>query len=137
MPSYKIENGKIWDIVRKQWLYAFPEEVLRQQVINYLIHEKKYPLAFIAVEKEFLFQQRKKRFDIVVYNDNFTPHILVECKQKKVPLDHRVSDQILPYLLALAPQYVVITNGERMLVYKRNNETIEQIETIPTFDFIQ
>ncbi len=137
MPSYKIENGKIWDVVRKQWLYAFPEEVLRQQVIHYLIQEKKYPLAFIAIEKEFLFQQRKKRFDIVVYNSDFTPHILVECKQKKVPLDYHVSDQILPYLLALAPQYVVITNGEKMLVYKRNNETIEPIETIPTFDFIE
>ena len=51
---FKKENDKdlIFDEIRKKWIRLTPEEWVRQNFIQYLIQNKKYPASIIAVEKE-------------------------------------------------------------------------------------
>lgn len=94
-----------------------PEEWVRQHVVNYLIVLKKYPLSLISVEKEIVLNGMKKRYDIVVYDRNLQPDIIIECKGPDVLLTTSVLEQALRYNLILESNYVVITNGMEERVF--------------------
>lgn len=115
-PTYRfnlktISNKKlIFDIVRKKYVAATPEEFVRQHIIHYLVNEKFYPKALIAVEMTLILYQLKKRSDIVVYKHN-EPCLIVECKAPKVKLDQAALEQIARYNLKLKVPYLLISNG--------------------------
>jgi hypothetical protein len=82
----KRENGKqlIFCPIRKKFLVLQPEELVRQLLLVYLIKEKKYPKSKIAVEKSLRFNELEHRFDILIYDKNNQPFLLVECKAPEV-----------------------------------------------------
>ncbi|HQW94117.1 MAG TPA: type I restriction enzyme HsdR N-terminal domain-containing protein, partial [Ferruginibacter sp.] len=71
----------IFDEFRKRWVVLTPEEWVRQNFLQYLTQVKKYPASLIAVEKEIKTGELKNRFDIVVYDGNTKPWMMVECKE--------------------------------------------------------
>ena len=109
----KKQDGKwlIFDPVRKKFVVLTPEEWVRQHVLQYLIVDKKYPLQWIAVEKELQINQTKRRFDIVVFNRKMTPEILVECKAPNVAVTQKTFDQANQYNWLLKAPYLFLTNG--------------------------
>jgi hypothetical protein len=109
----KTEAGKelIFDANRKQWIVLTPEEWVRQNFLQWMMQEMKYPAALINVEKEILLGDQKKRFDIAVYSSAGTPWMIVECKAMDVPINEKVMHQILNYNQVLQVPYVTITNG--------------------------
>jgi len=68
----------IFDEIRKKFVICTPEEWVRQHVVQFLIQEKGYPKHLIAIEKELKINGLKKRFDILVYDNNANPVVLVE-----------------------------------------------------------
>ncbi|HMF73241.1 MAG TPA: type I restriction enzyme HsdR N-terminal domain-containing protein, partial [Flavitalea sp.] len=92
--SYKIkeEEGKelIFDASRKIWIRLTPEEWVRQNFLQYLQQIMNYPGSLIAVEKELFLGELTKRFDILVYDRNHLPWMMVECKSMGVQLDESV-----------------------------------------------
>ena len=84
-PTFKIktDNGKelIFDGLRKRWVPLTSEEWVRQNFIQFLLQEKKYPSSLIAVEKEIKLGELKKRFDILVYDKEHRPWMMIECKE--------------------------------------------------------
>lgn len=130
-PKIKKEKGKefIFDEVRKQWLMLTPEEWVRQNFLQYLLQVKKYPASLIAVEKEIQLGELKKRFDIVVYDKNTLPWMIIECKEMNVVLDASVLNQVLRYNQVLKVPFLVITNGRNTVAYSTvNNELVELLE---------
>lgn len=117
LPSfdYKVEKRGgvlfIYDIIRKKYVTLTPEEWVRQHFINYLIRVKHYPPALIAVEKEIGLYGLKRRFDLVCYDREGKPYLIVECKAASVVLSQSVFDQVFGYNLIMAAPYVVVTNG--------------------------
>lgn len=127
-PKIKIQDGKelIFDEVRKKWVILTPEEWVRQNFLQYLMHVKKYPATLIAVEKEIRLGDLKKRFDIVVYDNYTKPWMIIECKEMNVTLNKTVLDQVLRYNMVMKVPYLVITNGSYcMAVSSANNQMIE------------
>lgn len=120
----KKENGKqyIFDSLRKIWLLLTEEEWVRQNFVNYLITQLNYPSTVIAIEKEILLNDLKKRFDILVYNKQHQPWMLVECKEPKVSLSEDVLQQVLRYNISVPVEYIVITNGNATIGWKKENE---------------
>jgi len=118
----KLKTGQIqvFDVVRKKWLVLTPEEWVRQHVVSYLIHTKKYATALISLEKEIELNGTKKRYDIVVYDSNLNPLIIVECKSVAVKLTEEVLEQALRYNLVLKVPFVMITNGIHEFVLKQS-----------------
>ena len=132
-PKIKIKDGKelIFDEIRKRWVVLTPEEWVRQNFLQYLILEKKYPASLIAVEKEIKLGELKKRFDIVVYDKHTKPWMIIECKEMHVALDKTVLDQVLRYNITLQVPYLVITNGSYcMSMVSADNQVIE-LEELP------
>lgn len=123
----KQEAGKtfVFDPVRKKWLVLTPEEHVRQYFIYYLKERLQYPLSLIAVEKKIMAGSMPKRFDIVVYNRNHTPWMLVECKAPEVPITEYTLNQLLQYHRAMPCNYWVLTNGHQ--TFCANAGAIDQI----------
>jgi len=120
----KNENGKeyIFDAIRKAWLLLTQEEWVRQNFVNYLINQLKYPSTVIALEKEIWLNDLKKRFDILVYNHEHKPWMLIECKEPKVQLNDEVLQQVLRYNISVPVEYIVITNGSTTIGWKKESQ---------------
>ncbi|MCC6287049.1 MAG: type I restriction enzyme HsdR N-terminal domain-containing protein [Chitinophagaceae bacterium] len=135
--SYKIEfrdNKKmIFDIVRKLWVNLTPEEWVRQNFLQYLIQVKQYPPALISVEKEIYLGELKKRCDIVIYNRNGEPYMLVECKAMDVALSTKTIDQVLRYNISIPVNHIIITNGAYCFAFERTNEKFAELRNIPSW----
>jgi len=134
--SYKIknENGKefIFDECRRQWLILTPEEWVRQNFLQYLIQVKQYPPSLIAVEREIILGDLKKRCDIVVFKDA-KPWMIVECKEINIQLNEAVIKQILSYNISLQVSYLVITNGTSTFALSIDGMHHRWIGEIPDF----
>ena len=135
VPKVKKELDKefIFDEVRKQWILLTPEEWVRQNFLQYLIQVKKYPASLIAVEKEIFLNDLKKRFDIVVYDKNTRPWMLIECKEMNVVLDKSVLNQVLRYNINLQVPYLVITNGSYSYAFTNMQQQLQEIDVLPDF----
>lgn len=134
-PKIKKEAGKefIFDEFRKRWIMLTPEEWVRQNFLQYLTRVKNYPAALIAVEKEINLGELNKRFDIVVYNKDAKPWMIIECKKMNMPLDKKVLDQVLRYNISLQTPYLVITNGSYCLAVKADKNSMTAIESLPDY----
>ncbi len=130
-PQIKKENEKefIFDTNRKQWVRLTPEEWVRQNFINYLIVEKKYPSSLIAVEKEIKVGELRKRFDILVYKDS-KPWLIVECKEMNTPINEKVAQQVITYNISLQVPYLIITNGKETLGLIIKNGAFSSIQSL-------
>jgi hypothetical protein len=131
-PAIKTENGKelIFCIIRKRWFIITPEEWVRQNFVLYLIHCLQYPAALIAVEKQLLLSQVKKRFDIVLYKDAI-PFMIVECKEMNVPLSETTISQVLNYNSTVQAPYIVVTNGSYCAAFFKKENKFVEIEELP------
>ncbi|MFY7899275.1 MAG: type I restriction enzyme HsdR N-terminal domain-containing protein [Chitinophagaceae bacterium] len=129
----KQENNKdiIFDGIRKKWLVLTPEEWVRQNFIQYLIQEKKYPSSLIAIEKTIQLNDLKKRCDIIVYK-NEQPWMIVECKEMGVMLSEKTIQQILQYNIALPSSYLIITNGKSCFGWKIK-PALSMLSSIPEY----
>ena len=105
------KNNIIFDEIRKKWIILTPEEWVRQHVVHFLLKEKNYPISLIAVEKQLKINTRIKRTDIVVYNKQGTPELLIECKAPSVKITQTTFDQIARYNLTANSNYLMVTNG--------------------------
>jgi hypothetical protein len=128
----KKENDKqyIFDAIRKSWLLLTEEEWVRQNFVSYLTSTLHYPSTVIALEKEFSLNDLKKRFDILVYDGQHQPWMLVECKEPKVALNEDVLQQVLRYNISVPVKYIVITNGNTTVGWKKEGE-LQLIPELP------
>src|SRR5215216_39524 len=100
-PAFQIkkDNGHhyVFDAIRKAWLLLTEEEWVRQNFIQYLVSVLNYPASLIAIEKEIDLNGLKKRFDVLVYNKEHQPWMLVECKASEIELADMALEQLLRY----------------------------------------
>jgi hypothetical protein len=131
LPEYKFKiretdkNKQIFDRFRKKFVTLTPEEWVRQNFLMYLTLEKNYPSSLLAIEAGLQLYKRKKRTDIVAYNNTGKPVLIVECKAPEVKISQDVFDQIARYNMALQVNYLIVTNGLEhyccALDYKNNS----------------
>lgn len=132
-PKIKEEQGRefIFDETRRRWVVLTPEEWVRQNFLQYLIQVKHYAPSLIAIEKEILLGEIKKRFDIVVYDTNTKPFMLIECKEMNVELTQKVLDQALRYNITMQVPYVVITNGSYCMAFNCTQNSFTELSELP------
>ena len=101
----------ILDPLRRKYVKLTPEEWVRQNFVQYLINEGKYPPGLLGIEVLFRFNKLKKRVDILVHDRSGIPIMIVECKSPDIKLDEEVFDQIVTYNMKYKVPYLVVTNG--------------------------
>lgn len=144
LPSYsfsiKEENKKtkIFDVIRKKYFILTPEEWVRQNIIQYLIHEKSVPSGLIAVERGITLNGLRKRTDILVYSKNGNPILLVECKAPMVKINQAVFDQIGRYNINFKLPYLLVSNGMQHYIAKIDfeKESFAFINEIPDYELL-
>ncbi|MGI9530414.1 type I restriction enzyme HsdR N-terminal domain-containing protein [Lutimonas sp.] len=113
--SFRIKNKEnklyIFDQIRKKDLVLTDEEWVRQNFVSFLHQEKKYPLSLMAVEKQCMVNDTIKRTDILVFDKNGAPFIIVECKASHIKINQETFDQIARYNMQLNATYLIVTNG--------------------------
>jgi Type I restriction enzyme R protein N terminus (HSDR_N). len=123
----------IFDAFRKRWIILTPEEWVRQNILQYITEIKKYPLKLIAIEKEISLGELKKRCDVVVYDRNALPWMIIECKEMNAVINSKVLEQILRYHITLPANYLVITNGIYCFGFEKKDEQFFEIDLLPEF----
>ncbi|WP_236978491.1 type I restriction enzyme HsdR N-terminal domain-containing protein [Membranihabitans maritimus] len=129
----KFKNGKVFDRIRRKWLQIQPEELVRQCMIHYIVNEKKAIPTRIAIEKTIKVFGQKRRFDIVYYNANLTPHILFECKAPGVNLTEQTFEQAIWYNYQVSAPFLILSNGKQNVGYRVDvvNKTYKKINSFP------
>ncbi len=137
-PQFRIrteeEQLQIFDTLRKQWLRLSPEEWVRQNFIQYLTQVLHYPEAMIAVEKSLELNGMKRRFDLLVYDKEHAPWMLVECKATTVALGQPVLEQVLRYNISIPVPYLIITNGMETRGWQKDAGRLFELDMMPTWE---
>ena len=138
-PAFRTRNREgqmeLFDEIRKTWVKITPEEWVRQNFIQWLILEMKYPSAMIAVEKELMLGELKKRFDALIYNRDHEPWMMIECKAPEVDLSEKTIMQILRYNMAIPVPFLVITNGHYCYAANISDGKVGWLDELPMYSF--
>ena len=131
----KKEAGKemIFDPLRRKWVWLTPEEWVRQNFLQYLIQVKNYPSSLIAIEKMISLGELKKRFDILVYDKDHQPWMMIECKAPFIKLDATVLQQLLRYHISVPTGFLVITNGEYSFGWEKKQPHLHLLHELPNW----
>jgi|TARA_B110000908_G_scaffold4365_1_gene5652 hypothetical protein len=129
--SKKDDQVFVWCILRKKNLVCTPEEWVRQHVVHYLIG-KGVPEGLIASEFNLEYNGRSKRADIVVFDREQNPILVVECKEPRLELTQAVFNQIASYNHELRVEYLMMTNGLNH-IYCHVNQSTGQVQYLKEF----
>lgn len=115
----------IFDLLRRKYVRLSPEEWVRQHVINLLLTHYAYPKALLRAEGGLALNLTQKRTDLVAFDRQGQPYLVVECKAPHVPLTQAVFDQVARYNHVHRAPYVVISNGLEHYCCGINHDTAE------------
>jgi hypothetical protein len=138
--NYRIEEKegmtKIFDEIRKKLVKLTPEEWVRQHFIQFLITARSYPKGLLLIEKELKVDTLKRRPDLVVYNREGKPIMIVEFKATNIPISEDVFFQIALYNKKLQVPYLILSNGLDHFCAKINQDigSLEFLENIPDYN---
>lgn len=136
-PSLKKEQGKVYifDNIRKKYVVLTPEEWVRQHFINYLIQDLKYPKSLFRIEGSISYNKLQKRSDILIYNRQGKPWMLVECKSPTIKLSQKAFNQVAVYNMTIGAEYVAVTNGMVHYCYAgmKKGEEVKFLDDFPDF----
>ncbi|WP_245911550.1 type I restriction enzyme HsdR N-terminal domain-containing protein [Neolewinella xylanilytica] len=102
--------------IRRKWLVLQPEEFVRQLLIHFLIQDMRYNRNRITVERGVKVQGDPRRTDILVFDQQMRPFLLIECKAPSVPLRTDVFRQAAHYNGPLRVPYLMVSNGRESYV---------------------
>ena len=125
--------SELFDPLRRKWVARTPEEEVRQAVIVWLRDVQGFPAGLMESEYGFLYNRRRYRADILVFDRRLQPFLLVECKAPGVRLDAKAVEQVVRYTRVLAVRYVLVTNGTdtRLLQRRADGSGYDYQEKIP------
>lgn len=116
-PSYTFRLKKsgnrtlIFDQLRRKYVSLFPEELVRQNMVKFLIRERNFPSSLMANEVEIVFGEMRRRCDTVVYDSSLRPILIIEYKAPTVEITRQTFDQIAVYNTKLNVRFLLISNG--------------------------
>ncbi len=124
----------VWDPLRKKEVALTPEERVRQWCIGVLRDKMGVPVHMMMSEAGFKLGDKQFRADILVYDRQARPLMVVECKRPEVELSQEVLDQAIRYNMVLNVKYIIITNGTKTFICRRGDAGYKFIDTVPDYE---
>ena len=128
------ERQTIWDPLRKKEVALTPEERVRQWCIGVLSKTMEVPVHMMMSEAAFKLGDKQFRADIVIYDRQTRPLAVVECKRPEVDLTGEVLDQTIRYNMVLDVRFIIITNGTRTYICRKNECGYGFIDYVPKYN---
>ena len=113
----------MFDIIRKKWVPLTEEEKVRQYLIHFLISQKEIPESHLSVERQITVNGLTRRYDLVVFDREGSPWLVIECKAPSVELTQTVVEQVGRYNKTLRAPYIAVSNGRQSLFFCIDFET--------------
>ena len=129
------QTTQVFGVVRKKYIALTPEEWVRQHFIYYLNKEKNYPMSLMRVEQMIKYNNLRIRADIVLYNAQGTPTVIVECKAPSIQINQDTFYQIARYNFQLKVKFLIVTNGMKHFCCEIDyeNNKITFLDEIPSY----
>ena len=118
--------------IRQKFVKKTPEEIIRQYIIK-LFLLKGFDRCLFRVERQIpSVNNLKYRPDVVIYDKNYQPYIIIECKADNIKISDKCFEQISIYNSFLNAKYLIITNGINIytLMNKENKYVKIKIDEI-------
>jgi hypothetical protein len=130
------ENRQVWDNFRKKWVNITPEEWVRQQVLHFMVNEKQFPTAMIALETGIKFAGRKKRTDAKLFLPGGEVLMLMEFKAPNIKINNSTILQASVYAGVIKPKFIFLSNGLQhyWLSLESTGKNLQWNEGIPIFN---
>jgi hypothetical protein len=137
-PQIKFQGDEkmLWNPVLKKSYKNRPEERVRLQFVDFLIFEAGFSKNKIAFESPVSLPGDKSasRSDVICYDEDFKPLLLVECKAPSIQLDEKTAIQIARYNSEIDAPFLMVTNGLRDFWFESSGNEITFLEN-PTTRF--
>lgn len=135
---------QVYDEIRRQWVAATPEEVVRQKWILRMVRELSFPKELLVVERELRalphlerhpYPLPNRRIDLLSFEKGSSPAplLLIECKAQS--LTDEMLEQALAYNTFVQAPYVAIVNQSevRLRYHLMANSSPSEIDRLPSF----
>lgn len=134
-----LQNKKVYDPIRRRWLVATPEELVRQRILLHLTQELGYPPHAIAIEKKLselpMLKHREvpdRRLDILCFeSETLRPLLLIECKG--VSLQDKMLSQVMGYNAFIGAPLICLANEREFLLGWDDETRPLPFERLPTY----
>lgn len=130
----KSPNGEgVYDPLRKKYVKASPEELVRQLLIQSLIQDYHCPAALMSVERQVVYAGRSLRYDLVVFDRDAKPWLLCELKAPHIKIDEKSSMQVSLYNQEIPAPFLLICNGPLAFLWQQTENGYKKAERLPTY----
>ena len=137
------QRRQIYDPIRKKWIDALPEEMVRQKILIYLVHQLGYPPHAVVIEKKLSGLPQtlgekipSRRIDILcLESETFRPLLLIECKA--IPLQEKMFAQVLGYNAYIQAPLICLANDEGFLLRWEDGLSIKERNQLPTYESLK
>jgi type I site-specific restriction endonuclease len=92
------------------------------------------PEHMMMSEAGFKLGEKQFRADILVYDRQARPLVVVECKRPEVEITQEVLDQAVRYNMVLNVKYMIITNGTRTFICQKSEAGYKFINHVPNYE---
>jgi hypothetical protein len=124
---------QIFDELRRVWVAATPEEVVRQALLQQMVKQLGYPKELLVVEREIsqlphLVGQKlpERRLDILCFGREIHPQyplyplLLIECKSDNLCMD--AEEQLLGYNSFVGAYFIAMAAKDQVLFGYRTKQ---------------
>ncbi|MEX2639555.1 MAG: type I restriction enzyme HsdR N-terminal domain-containing protein [Balneolales bacterium] len=115
-PQIRQRNGErlLWNPLVKKAFRNLPEERVRLQTLEFLLHEAGWSPFRISSETAIRNRGHADgtvRADMICYDQDFNPALIIECKAPEIRLTEKTALQIAGYNRTIKAPYLLLTNG--------------------------
>lgn len=122
----------LWNPIHRKALKNRPEERVRLRTIEYL-RAAGWSKHRISTEESIgELGDSALRTDIICYNQQFDPKILVECKAEHIPISVKTAKQVARYNQKVGAPYLMMTNGVKDFWYEIRDKNINELKQRPS-----
>lgn len=131
--TFNGDEKLLWNPVLKKSFKNLPEERVRLKLAEYLVLEAGFSKARISFESPVNLPKDKSnsRTDLICYDSDFKPLLLVECKAPEIKLDAKVALQIARYNQKIEAPLLLVTNGVSDYWFSEKDGALSFLDEIP------
>jgi hypothetical protein len=122
---------RLWNPIHRKPLKNRPEERVRLRIIEALLLAGWSRHRISTEEAIGSLADRNMRTDIICYNQQFDPQIIVECKAEHISISGKTAEQVTRYNQKVEAPYVLMTNGVTDFWYHVNGEAVDRMQQGP------
>ncbi|MAO65808.1 MAG: hypothetical protein CL666_12500 [Balneola sp.] len=134
-PQFRFRDGQklLWNPILKKTFVIRPEERVRLALVDYLTMEANVSTSRISFESpvKLAGDKSSSRTDIICYDQDFKPLLLVECKAPDIKLDEKAAIQIARYNQKVGAPFLLISNGMLDFWFKSEDDKVHACPEIP------